>query len=112
MKSFLFFLASAILTPLCVWAYISFGRPPVAVADAAFPFEKQIVRLPLHKRMDSEMQQAALHSDESTLLAGANTYKRNARSAMDCRVVPLQWERICIPAFRSSGRAIAMVLLA
>ena len=72
----LFFVAGLIVAPLCVWAYISFGRPPVAVADAAFPFEKQIVRLPLHRRMDSEMQQAALHPDESTLLAGANTYKK------------------------------------
>jgi len=72
----LFFFAGVIFAPLCAWAYLSFGRPPVAVADSAFPFERQIVRGPLHKRIDSELQQAALQPDESTLLAGANTYKK------------------------------------
>lgn len=69
------FLVGVIVVPLCAWVYLDFGRPSVAVADAAFPFEKQIVRAPLNRRIESEVQQPSIQPDEANLLAGANTYK-------------------------------------
>lgn len=71
------FFAGVILTPVCIWLYLESGRPPVAVADSAFPFEKQIVRIPLHHRIDAELQQAPLHPVEADFVAGANIYKAN-----------------------------------
>ena len=71
------FLVGVLITPLLVWSYLSYGKPPVAVADPAFPLEKQIVRMPLHRRMDSETEQAPIQPDENNLLAGAQIYKRD-----------------------------------
>ena len=71
------FIAGLIVVPLGAWIYLDYGRPPVAVADSAFPFERQIVGTPLHGRIDKELQQSPLQPDDATLLAGANTYKTN-----------------------------------
>jgi len=71
------FVVGVLVTPLCIWGYLSFGRPPVTVADPAFPFEKQIVRVPLHLRMESETEQAAIQPSEDNFLAGAQIYKKD-----------------------------------
>jgi thiosulfate dehydrogenase len=64
-----------ILLPLAVLAWFRFGHPPVAVADAPFPYERQIVQIPLHARMNREMPgNAPMQADEGTLNAGAQVY--------------------------------------
>jgi len=64
-----------ILLPLAVLAWFRFGHPPVAVADAPFPYEQQIVQIPLNARIDREMTgNPPIQPDEGTLTAGAQVY--------------------------------------
>ena len=69
------FLAGLVLVPVVAFLYLQYGRPPVGVADASFPFERAIVRGPLHARIDVELQQPTLQPSEQNLLAGANVYR-------------------------------------
>jgi thiosulfate dehydrogenase len=65
-----------LLIPAVVYGWFKFGHPPVAVADAPLPFERQITHLPLHARMDSEMVKTApIQADENNLVAGAQIYR-------------------------------------
>ncbi|HTX41689.1 MAG TPA: cytochrome c [Acidobacteriaceae bacterium] len=65
-----------LIVPAAVWSYLRFGHPPVAVADAPFPFEKQIVRAPLHARIDREMPASSpVAATPENLMAGAQTYR-------------------------------------
>ncbi len=64
-----------VLIPLAVLLWFHFGHPPVAVADAPFPFERQIVSIPLKVRIDREMPgNPPLQADEATLTSGAEVY--------------------------------------
>ncbi|HEX3662346.1 MAG TPA: cytochrome c [Acidobacteriaceae bacterium] len=74
---FLFGLILGLLIfPAAVWAYLSLGHPPVAVADPPFPFEKQLVKGPLHARIDQEMPKTApIEASETNLAAGAQIYR-------------------------------------
>ncbi|HEX3986310.1 MAG TPA: cytochrome c [Acidobacteriaceae bacterium] len=66
-----------LILPACVWVYFHLGHPPVAVADAPFPFEKQIVRGPLHARIDEEMPKSApIEASETNLTTGAQIYRQ------------------------------------
>jgi thiosulfate dehydrogenase len=70
------FVAGSILLPLAVYAYIAFGSPPVATADAPFPLEKRIVKIPLSARIKREMpDNAPIPADEENLNAGAGIYE-------------------------------------
>jgi|HubBroStandDraft_4_1064222.scaffolds.fasta_scaffold239639_1 thiosulfate dehydrogenase len=63
---------------LPVWGliYFHFGHPPVAVADAPFPLERQIVKMPLHERIDKEMPASApTEASATSLTAGAQIYR-------------------------------------
>lgn len=44
-----------LLVPLLVLGWLKMGHPPVAVADGQLPFERQIVNVPMHARIESEM---------------------------------------------------------
>lgn len=74
---FIFGLILGILAvPAAVLLYFHFGHPPVAVADQPFPFERQIVRAPLHARIAQEMPAGApLSPSEANLLIGAHIYR-------------------------------------
>ena len=48
-----------LVMPLGALVYLRFGHPPVAVADAAFPFEAQIVHVPLNARTARDMPKRA-----------------------------------------------------
>jgi mono/diheme cytochrome c family protein len=64
-----------ILLPLAVLAWFRLGHPPVAVADPPFPYERQIVSIPLNARIAREMPATPpLQPDEATLTAGADVY--------------------------------------
>ena len=57
------------------FVYLKFGPLPVAVADAPFPMEKQIVRLPMHARIDVEKKDAPFGTSEDVFEGGAKVYK-------------------------------------
>jgi mono/diheme cytochrome c family protein len=66
----------ALLLPFAAWYWLSHGRPPVAVADAPLPFEREITHMPLHARIDKEMPPAVpVKAEEATFLAGAHIYR-------------------------------------
>jgi len=71
----------------CVWAYLKWGHPPVAVADKAFPFEADIVHVPLGARIAREMSTPPYAGSEEVYLSGAGTYKD---SCAGCHGVPGQ----------------------
>jgi mono/diheme cytochrome c family protein len=78
-KKFLIGLVLGILVlPLAGFFYFRFGDPPVAVADKPFPFEEQIVHVPLHARIERQMPRTVpLQPTDDNLLAGAMTYRQN-----------------------------------
>lgn len=70
-----------LLVPAGIYLYFAFGKPPVAVADDAFPFEKQIVRVPLHARIAAEMpKEPAIPVNDENLAAGATIYREQCAS--------------------------------
>lgn len=75
---FLLGLALGILAvPIAVLIYLRVGHPPVAVADQPFLFEKQIVRAPLHIRIDEEMpKQSPIDPSDTNLEAAAHIYRQ------------------------------------
>lgn len=60
--------------------YFRFGTLPVAVADKAFPFEKQIVRVPLAARIASETKTAPFGTSEDVFESGAKIYRAQCAS--------------------------------
>ena len=78
MRNFLLgFLLGLVVVPVCLFLYLRVGRLPVAVADAPFFLEKQIVRLPLHARIDAEKpSKAPIEGNEANYLSGAKIYRQ------------------------------------
>lgn len=75
------FIVGLIIIPAAAYLYFAFGNLPVAVADAPFPFEAKIVRVPLHARIDREMpSQSPLAMNDENLIAGAQTYHQQCAS--------------------------------
>jgi thiosulfate dehydrogenase len=70
------FVVAVVMIAGGLWGYIRFGSLPVATADKAFPFEADIVKLPLHARIDSEMQQPPFTISEDVYETGAQIYKQ------------------------------------
>ncbi len=79
MKGFLIgLLIGLVIWPVAVLCYFRFGHPPVAVADKPFPFESQIVQVPLQGRIKKDMPKSVpIQPTEDNLLAGAQTYFMN-----------------------------------
>jgi thiosulfate dehydrogenase len=68
-------LIGIILVPLALFAYIKFGRVPVAVNDPPFPQERLITSVPLGARIDRELVKTPpIQADETTFVAGAHIY--------------------------------------
>ncbi len=67
------------------WAYLKYGKPPVAVTDKPFPMEAQIVHVPLGARIDKEMEQPPFGTSEDVYEAGAKVY---ATSCASCHGTP------------------------
>jgi thiosulfate dehydrogenase len=61
-------------------AYLRFGALPVATADKAFPFERQIVRGPLDARIASQMKTAPFGTSEDVFESGAKVYRAQCAS--------------------------------
>lgn len=78
MKKFLLgLLVGLIAVPVAVAIYFRDGHPPVAVADHPFPFERQIVHVPLRARIASEMPgNPPIAPTDANLEAGAHLYRQ------------------------------------
>jgi mono/diheme cytochrome c family protein len=78
MKSFVLGLILGLIAlPLTVFLYFRAGHPPVAVADKPLWLEKQMVRVPLHARIDKEMPASApIEPSDTNLEAGAHIYRQ------------------------------------
>jgi mono/diheme cytochrome c family protein len=74
-KVFLGFLLGIAAVAAGLFLYVRFGPLPVAVADAPFPFEKHVVRLPLNARIEREMKAAPFGTSEDVFEAGAHIYR-------------------------------------
>lgn len=63
-----------VLVPLAVLAYFTYGKVPVAVDDPPFPYERQVVHVPLDARIEREMVGTHMAADPTNLTAGARIY--------------------------------------
>lgn len=64
-----------VLAPVVVLGWLKWGKVPVAVADAPFPYERQLVGMPLHARIAREpVKNLPVQTDEDSLVAGARVY--------------------------------------
>src|SRR5438132_6169488 len=79
-KLVLGFLLGIAATAAVLFLSLRFGPLPVSVTDKPFPFEKQLVRLPLHARIDTEKKQAPFGTGEDVFEAGAHIYKEQCAS--------------------------------
>ena len=84
-KVILGFVLGLLAVVVAGFGYLRFGALPVAVADQAFPLEKQIVSVPLHGRIDREKKQAPFGTSEDVFEGGAKVYKAQCAS---CHGVP------------------------
>jgi mono/diheme cytochrome c family protein len=77
MKRFLVgFILGILVLPIGAFAYFKLGKPPVATGDPPLPFEKEIVAVPLHARIDREMPKSVpIAADERAYAAGAAVYQ-------------------------------------
>jgi mono/diheme cytochrome c family protein len=78
-----------LILPVAVWSWLRFGHPPVAVADPPLPFERQIVHLPMHRRIAAEMpKQAGMDPSPANLLLGAEVYRQDCASCHGLYGIP------------------------
>jgi thiosulfate dehydrogenase len=59
-----------------LWGYFKYGSPPVATADRPFPFEAQIVQVPLNARIARDIQQPPFSTGEDVYETGAHVYQQ------------------------------------
>ena len=77
MRGFLLgFILGALALVAVAFVYLKAGHLPVAVADKPFALEKQIVRVPMHARIDKEMPTSVpIEASPANLVAGAKIYR-------------------------------------
>ena len=77
MKFLVGLILGLLIVPAAAFYYLHSGHPPVAVSDPPFPFERQLVRAPLHARIESEMPKSApLSPSDANMLIGAHIYRQ------------------------------------
>lgn len=78
-----------ILIPIGIWFYLQFGNVPVATADTPFPFERIIVGLPLHERIErDEPKSVPIEASETNLQTGAQIYRQNCATCHGVYGIP------------------------
>ncbi len=88
-----------VLIPAAVYGWFKYGHPPVAVADAPFPFERQITRVPLRARIHAEMPSVApIQPDEANLVAGAGIYRDQCAACHGMPGKPSSFGQYMFPA--------------
>jgi len=90
MKRILFGLAlGLLLSPLLLYLYLAYGRPPVAVADPPFPFEARIAALPLDARIQREAPACSpISATDENLSAGAGIYEDKCENCHGTQTEP------------------------
>lgn len=73
-KAFLGIVLGVAILVVGLFIYLKFGPVPVAVADSPFPFERQIIKMPLRARINRQMQNAPFVANEEVLKSGAHIY--------------------------------------
>ncbi|HZY63233.1 MAG TPA: cytochrome c [Edaphobacter sp.] len=63
-----------------LFLYLHFGTLPIAVADAPFPYERQIVKTPLNARIQHEEKAAPFGTSEDVFESGARIYRADCAS--------------------------------
>jgi thiosulfate dehydrogenase len=82
-------LLGLLILPVAAWSWLRFGHPPVAVADAPLPFERQIVHIPMHRRIAAEMpHQPGMDASPTNLLLGAEVYRQDCASCHGLYGIP------------------------
>jgi thiosulfate dehydrogenase len=77
MKFLLGLIVGLLIIPVAGFIYYHVGHPPVAVADQPFLLERELVRAPLHARIEKEMPKAApIEPSDTNLEAGAHIYRQ------------------------------------
>jgi thiosulfate dehydrogenase len=84
-KLLLGFLLGVVAVACGLFLYLKFGPLPVAVADQPFPFEKQVVKLPLGARIDREPKTAPFGTSEDVFESGAHIYQAQCAN---CHGIP------------------------
>jgi thiosulfate dehydrogenase len=79
-KVLLGFVMGVVLLVGAAAAYLKWGTLPVATADKPFPFEKEIVHVPLNARIASQMQTAPFGIGEDVYEGGAKVYRTECAS--------------------------------
>ena len=78
MKFLIGLLIGLVIVPIGLLCYLRLGNPPVAVADPPFPFEKQIVHVPLDDRIREDMPKTVpIQPTADNMVAGAQIYRQN-----------------------------------
>ena len=79
-KVFLGFVLGVAAVAAGLFAYLKLGALPVAVADKPFPYEKEIVYLPLSSRIDRELKNPPFGISEDAFESGARVYRAQCAS--------------------------------
>ncbi|HEY4380713.1 MAG TPA: cytochrome c [Acidobacteriaceae bacterium] len=74
-KVLLGFLLAILVIFTGAFVYFHWGSPPVATVDKPFPFEKQIVKVPLNARIDREKKTPPFGVSEDVYEGGAKVYQ-------------------------------------
>jgi mono/diheme cytochrome c family protein len=81
LNRFVVFILGVVFTLLVIIAggylYLRYGHPPVAVDDPAFPYEAQIVHIPLGARITRDIKQPPFPASEDAFEQGAHVYKED-----------------------------------
>ena len=91
-------LTALVVVMVCVAVYFRFGTPPVAVADKPFPFEAEIVRVPLGARVARQLKVAPFGTSEDVFEAGAHVYKNECASCHGTPGHDVAYARYMYPA--------------
>ena len=79
-KVFLGFVLGVAAVAAGLFGYLKFGALPVAVADKPFPYEKEVVYLPLSSRIDRELKNPPFSISEDVFESGARVYRAQCAS--------------------------------
>ena len=69
------FLLGVVTVLAGAFVYLKIGSLPVAVTDAAFPFEKEIVKIPMEGRITREKKEPPFGTGEDVFEGGARVYR-------------------------------------
>ena len=97
MKFVIGLIVGILILPFFAYLYLTFGKPPVVVADHSLPFEREITHVPLKARTKREAPKTApIQVSDDTFLEGAKIYRVQC---MVCHGQPGKTSRFAEPMF-------------